>query len=176
MKLEAILTKGWHDDPKALLAARRLHDLAGRDMERYSDYLSSELGSTRNPEISGLEQLFRRRTGGFDAIKQFVAALVSISSEESGASPLICRIDAFAYAFLAGAKNFDLIAPPARQGNEPFQSVLADWLHTTAALEEFERTGNPLPDDSPITSDVYLNVRKVMARRSARDERNVLAA
>jgi len=175
MKLETILTQGWHDDPTAPLAAHRLHDLANRDPAHYVDRLSAELEVCHAAEVSGLEQLFRRRTGGFDAIKQFVAALLSIATEAS-APPLACRIDAIAYALLAGAKNFDLIAPPAKQGNEPFRAVLTDWRCAIGALESFERTGHPLPKDSVITSDVYLKVRKIVARPNARDERNILAA
>jgi hypothetical protein len=178
MKIIARLTSGWHDDPQAPWSAAQLFQAAqgpdGLDRERLAHALSPA-SSPGEAEILGLEQLFRRRTGGFDDLKQLVGALASMPAVAGLAQPLPCRIDAFAFAFLKGAKNFDLLLPMEAAEHSGFDTVRKAWEEEIAALEEFERLGMPLPAGLASDAQSYLALRKVVSRSSARDERNTLA-
>jgi hypothetical protein len=101
MKLEAFLTVGWADDPKADFAASRLHEAADQSSEEYSAALAAELEKAPpGTKISGLENLFRRRPGEFGPLKRFIGALAFMPPPGKLSEPLVCRIDVFAYAFL----------------------------------------------------------------------------
>jgi hypothetical protein len=137
------------------------------------DQALSQTGSA--PHIGGLDELFRRCTGGFDPIKQFTGALTQLSASGACPQPLICRIDGFAYAFLKGAKNFDLFLPPADTLNASFHEALSNWDTEIHALERFERWGKALPMSASVSAEAYLALRSIVTRTSARDERRVLA-
>jgi len=175
MLLQAQLTIGWHDGPEKDFAATRLHETALKAGKGYSDTLATTLKAVGKAPISGLESLFRRRTRGFETLKKFVAALVSLPHPAATADPLICRIDAFAYAFLRGAKNLDFQLPLDDKLNAEFRKTHAAWSHTIMALEDFERLGRPLVKDANISTDHYLALRHIISRPSARDERRTLA-
>ena len=173
MDLAAELTTGWRDDPEADCAARKLHSMAATSGEDYAHALAGKVAQCS--QISGLDQLFRRRTDGFDAIKALVGGLANLPSSSGGADPLICRIDVFAYAFLKGAKNFDFLLPLAPKSDDGFRNTYGKWLRTISALENFERLGDPLVANSGVSASTYLAVRKVLSRPSARDETRALA-
>jgi hypothetical protein len=176
MQLQALLTVGWKTDPQTPSSAAQLHKTAIQAGGEYSDVLSAELKSISNDfQILGLEQLFRRHTDGFKPIKQFIGALVSLPTCEGYPNPLICHIDAFAYAFLKGAKNFDFLLPLGDEVNADFRNTHMAWSRTITSLEAFERVGEPLPKNSGVTAEQYLSLPKVIVRPSARDERGVLA-
>jgi len=173
MKLNAILTFGWQDDPTQPAAARTLHEAAKKASGDYDQALIEavkKLGST--PVIGGLERLFRKRANGFGDIKDFVGTLSLTPLADVAVQ---CHIDVFAYAFLKGAKNFDLLLPenPAKTG--PFRDVQPYWDKIIAALEELERRGQPLPPDLAVSKGHYLALREVLARPSTRDEKRALA-
>lgn len=174
MKLQAQLTVGWNDDPKVQLAASELHKAAMHANEEYAKALATALNSADNAQLTGLEHLFRRRTGGFEKIKRFVGALASIPRSDAYPDPLVCRIDAFAYAFLKGAKNFDFVLPLGDAVNSDFRKTYAAWSRTITALENFERVGKRLPKDAGVSADQYVALRSIVSRSSARDERRAL--
>jgi hypothetical protein len=119
--------------------------------------------------------LFRRRPNGFQPLKRFLGALVSMPAPGKRAEPLVCRMDVFAYAFLKSGKNLDFILPRRKGGNDDFGNVSKAWIETIGALERFERTGEPLPSGHAVTGESYLAVREIISRPSARDELRTLA-
>lgn len=175
MRLSAKLTSGWLDDPDAPLAAARLHREVSLGPGDYAERLAAVLqGAGPGTDILGLDRLFRRRAGGFLPIRQFVGALASLPEPDSGGEALVCQIDAFAYGFLKGAKNLDLMLPCSAERNVEFQATRRGWARTRAALTEFERVGEPLPADIGVTPERYLALREILVRPSARDERRSL--
>jgi hypothetical protein len=103
----------------------------------------------------------RRNTTGFDKIKGLV------EKAENG-SPL--KLNAFFYTFLFPAKNFDLIL---RENTEPIAQDVQRIAEKMDVLEDFERDAIKPKDHS--LQEIYLKMRHVAARRSARDERRALA-
>lgn len=105
---------------------------------------------------------YRRNSVGFGQLKEDARA-----AAESGTA---LRVNAFLYAFLCPAKNFDLFL------QENFDAVAGQVdriQEAMLALQHFERTGDD-GLDSHLRS-TYLALRRVVARRSARDERRTLA-
>ena len=175
MALQAILTTGWPDDPKDRLSATSLHGDAEQRGTGYQAFLGAELRKSDNPVIiPGLDRLFRRRTKHFQKIKKFVSNLFELSCSDQGPFDIKCKINLFAYAFLKGAKNFDLFLPVS-EDNNGFKDKLRLWENQLADLENFERQGIPFPSDSPLRSEQYLALRRIIARPSATDERRTLA-
>lgn len=176
MQLEAFLTVGWPDDPGADFAASRLHEAADRSSAGYQEELSAAL-QTASPEtpISGLDALFRRRSGAFQPLKKFVGALASIDATDKPTEALVCRIDVFAYAFLKSAKNLDFVLPRRAGANadDEFARVRDSWAATIIALEQFERMGTSLPKGT-VEAQRYLGLRRIVSRPSARDELRAL--
>lgn len=176
MRLAARLTTGWKDDPRAPYSATQLHETARQSAGEYAAALAAALTSAaRDIQIRGLDRLFRRRMGGFEPIKQLVGALASLPSSPAFPRPLLCHTDVFAFAFLKGAKNFDLLLPLDHAANADFRKTQASWVKTITALEHFERSGKALPADADVTAEAYLAIRNIIARPSARDERRALA-
>jgi len=123
MSLEAVLTVGWPevsaDDP---YSAKALHEACQSSDKQYHQQLLAiltELQQTldgRQPiVIKGMEQLFRRRADGFGDIKQFAGTLSEVDAFNPVFETVQCEIDAFAYAFLKKAKNFDFFLPETRE-------------------------------------------------------------
>jgi hypothetical protein len=176
MSLRAVLTVGWKDDPRDEFSAVRLNNRARESEKGYQETLTEILKNARQPiTIYGLEQLFRRRAEGFTEIKEFVGALTTIATSEEGIGTVRCHIDAFAYAFLKGAKNFDFLLPEEKDKSGPFRLILPKWEEKITALEEFERTGESPPPEIELFKEQYLDLRKIITRKSARDERRSLA-
>lgn len=170
MKLEAFLTVGWGDDPQAVFGASRLHNVA-RNSKDYLKGLAEELDKAPpNTVISGLENLFRRRRKAFLPLRQFIGALTSLPAPKALSEPVVCRIDVFAYAFLKMAKNLDFLVPRRLDGTDELSSVRTAWAEAILALEDFERTGEPLPAGIGITARRYLSLRDIISRSAARDE------
>lgn len=176
MHLEAVLTIGWPEANNSSFSARKVHQAAQEAeeaQEAYPQALSRWLDSgPARPTLLALERLFRRRPGGFHALKTLIGALSGLPDREV---PLPCHIDCFAYAFLKGAKNFDFLLPEASSEESPFRTRLSEWNEAINALEELERVGQPLPAHLEFTQEDYLHLRHILARKSARDERRTLA-
>lgn len=103
----------------------------------------------------------RRNQAGFSKIKEFAETATE-------ADPLV--INAFLYAFLCPAKNFDLFL---REDLEAISGDVRQISRKMAQLTEFEREARALMG-SPLR-ELYLALRNVVARHSARDERRTLA-
>ena len=172
MKLRAVLTVGWNDDPNHPCSALRLHQEASTAKLEYETALGKALDAHSAAELYGLGRLFRRRAKGFQKLKQFVGALVALPSRNQDG--LQCHIDVFAYAFLKSAKNFDLLIPEATRADSSFRRAYPSWRKIITALEEFERMGEPLPQGMGIRKEDYLRIRRVITRKTARDERRAL--
>ncbi len=179
MALEAVLTVGWPEfSPGDPVSAKTIHEACEESKEeRYSGELVKRLGALSSGAqpiiIKGDDQLFRRRTRGFKDIKVFAGKLNQVLAKHGDLGDVHLEIDAFAYAFLKGAKNFDFFLPetPAKSG--PYRDVLSEWNAQIEALETFERDGIASPS---IDTKAYLALRRIVARKSARDELRALAS
>lgn len=143
--------------------------------DRYRNAILEALrATTPGTPVSGLERLFRRRSGAFRPLRRLVGELASAEAPENWTGQtLSCRIDAFAYAFLKSAKNFDFVLPrPAAPGDD-FAAIHAQWSKTISDLEAFEREGRAMPRDS-VSPARYLALREIVSRPSARDELRAL--
>ena len=103
----------------------------------------------------------RRTTTGFSTIKELVA-------KADGDQPI--KINAFLYASLCSAKNFDLFL---KDDVDAISDDLDDIDRKMGLLENFEREA--IPTGSPKLKETYLAVRPLAIRRSARDEQRTLA-
>ena len=108
-------------------------------------------------ELAGL----RRNTAGFDTIK-------SLAKNATSETPLV--INAFLYAFLCPAKNFDLFL---KENVDAISSDLARIEEKMRSLEDFEREAKSLRDAG--LRKIYLAARPLAARKNARDELRALA-
>jgi hypothetical protein len=185
MSLEAVLTVGWPEVPandqhsaKAIHKACQSGDESTRDKQYHQKLLAilNELRQTldgRQPLIiKGMESLFRRRANGFAAIKQFAGTLNEVDVFRPVFETVQCEIDVFAYAFLKKAKNFDFFLPETQEKKGSFRALYPQWRQEMADLEAFERRGKHA---SRIDVNGYLQLRRIIARKTARDERRVLA-
>lgn len=109
----------------------------------------------------GATEGLRRNDVGFNQIKELAAKATSNE-------PLV--MNAFLYAFVCPAKNFDLFLHVNAELIEKPVQTIGDNL---AALLAFERDGKRAGADSLF--ETYLRLRSVVSRRSARDERRTLA-
>ncbi len=103
----------------------------------------------------------RRNEAGFGTVK-------SMAERASVDNPLV--LNAFLYAFLCPAKNFDLFL------TESTAAISSDIQEISAKIEslsEFERDAVDQPPAG--LRETYLVLRNVVARRTARDERRTLA-
>lgn len=178
MAIDTILTVGWSvvkaDDA---FAATNIHAKA----EQADDYktalkqiyteLRGQLGTSKPIYIGSVGRLFRRRPDQFNAIKKFVRTSEKVIDESH--EQVFFEIDAFSYAFLKGAKNFDIIMSETDKVEGAYRKIRKSLLDEIAQLEEFEREGYK-PTDEKIMEN-YLALRAVIASLSARDERRALA-
>ena len=167
MKLNAKLTTGWNYKPIES-DVLQLHSENLNQHDYLENLTNRILNSKKTVAIYQLEQLFRKSTTGFKPIKQFVAALTNNSDKRN----LDCYINVFAYSFLKGAKNFDLLLSFDRNENEEFIKTFKNWSDKITKLENFERFGKCI---NPDLKDRYLALRKIISRPSARDEIRTLA-
>jgi hypothetical protein len=173
--LQAILTEFWNEDlPEAIDAQRLAADLKNSTSDFNDTLRAATSNSGQRLHIMGLDTLFRRQSLGFSAIKSLVSAL-SVFEHQSGndSETLICGCNALVYAFLVGAKNFDFILPEHNDHSvSSFRCSLPAWTSTIEQLENFEREGMSMSDRA--LQQTYLNIRPVMTRPTARDERRSL--
>ena len=182
MKLRAQLTLGWLDTDKShQLSAVVLHKHAEQAQTTSDQTLAQDLRSALQgiPEnsltISGLDNLFRKRVNGAASIKQLLGAIANIEMPKGHPRELTCRIDAFAYSFLKGAKNFDFILPCYKKDNETFINNMNKWDRFFIDLTRFERLGERSPSLTRDNADDYLAMRRIFTRTSARDEIRTIA-
>ncbi len=175
LKIQLHLTIGWPkiiDDTwiKKLLDLENQSDI---DKNQACQKLLRKLLNKQNQsfEFHGIDHLFRRNTKGFQPIKRFFSNLITL--ENTSATEVHCYIDAFTFAFLKGAKNFDLFLNYNPKNNVQFTQTYQNWLKAIEAYEKLERSGIPLTDSQ--TQDHYLKFRKILLRPSARDELRALA-
>lgn len=166
MKLKAHLTVGWE-----LLHIPRAYTLYHNALEKVDDS-KEEINRAKFEEsvnniknIYGLDELFHRRVdGGFKPVKEFIASLSEINSDDE----ITFHIDVFAYAFLKNAKNFDLLIPESIELDDGFRKKYEiEWIRKIKQYEDFERFGKKISDEDKI---FYLSLRKIALRKSARDE------
>ena len=167
MKLATKLTTGWNYEFRESNA----NELHNNDLknDEYKKDLSQKINEKNISTIYQLEQLFRKSTTGFKPIKQFVGAL----TENSGNKNQTCYIDVFAYSFLKGAKNFDLLLEWDDNEDKDFMNTYNQWSEDIKKLENFERFGKQVITKQQ--KDQYLDLRKIVSRPSARDEIRTLA-
>ncbi|MEM9088242.1 MAG: hypothetical protein AAGC93_05800 [Cyanobacteria bacterium P01_F01_bin.53] len=175
MQLAAKITVGWADIPRSQFAARELHNRASA-ASNYTKSLFHQLQlGTSETVILGLDHLFRQSTGGSSPIRKLVSELTYLPTIPALSVPLSCEVDLFAYAFLAGTKNFDLLLPLTPNNNIAIAQVQTDCALALRALENFERTGTLPPKFDELDAQQYLAIRRVISRPSARDELRTLA-
>jgi hypothetical protein len=177
MPIETILTVGWSiiadddtSDATHIHAAAIQTDNYTAKIREMLTTLREQIGPDKPLHIKSTGRLFRRRTGHFSAIKKFVTA--SEKAIEATLRPIFYEIDAFSYAFLKGAKNLDAILRESSQTTSSFRQNLPQWLNEIKSLEEFEREG--IMPKAPHLAEKYLELRRVLAPASARDERRTL--
>ena len=112
---------------------------------------------TGSGESAGL----RRNETGFGQVKQ-------LAQKASKEKPLV--LNAFLYAFLCPAKNFDLFL---REDIGDIANDIEDIDKKMGELADFEREAFDKPEEDLLKS--YLALRKVISRRTARDERRALS-
>ena len=146
------LMLGWPVPDESVLPAKLLHSQADSNTKAqsnitkhtsYQEALKKLLGRTSSACDIHLDQLLRRRAGGFSDINTFSSALLSIWGDLP--DPKSCSIDMFAFAFLKHAKNYDLFMRPDPEGLDQLQAKIEHWQRAVQALEDFERLGLDLP-------------------------------
>ena len=173
MQLAAKLTVGWECETLSPFLAMGLHQAAIAN-EDYAGTLAQQLQrADAHTHILALDGLFRKSAVGFKPIRRFVSELANLPVPEGCPQPLICEIDVFAFAFLAGDKNFDLLLPRDNEAAIAFAQVQANYAAVLQSLENFERLGIP-PNDAVFDVQQYLEIRQVVERPSARDELRAL--
>ncbi|MDJ0582189.1 hypothetical protein [Crocosphaera sp.] len=170
MRLTAKLTTGWDDKNLLGISAEELHQSA-LNGDDYINSLFSLLNQKKIDNIYQLEKLFRKSSKGFKPIKKFVGALSTIEDIE-GKSEIACYINVFAYSFLKGAKNFDLLLPLDEQQDKKFIKTYQNWGQQIYDLENFERSGKEIEEK---IKKQYLALREIVSRPSVRDEIRSLA-
>ena len=120
--------------------------------------------------IANCESLFRRAPGGFGKIKKLVLEAKKSEARQTSLT-CQCHFNAFAYSFLVGAKNFDLLLPEST--DNPFRKELPSFMETIDHLATFEQKGEEFPNSLKL--EEHLEARALLTRPSARDERRVLA-
>ena len=162
--LKAILTPDWIDDIQSSNSCKNMADNAKKSTLSYKKALADIIEKKNISSITSLEQLFRRRTAGFDPLKKFVSVLASIettSNEQESQAILDCHINVFAYAFLKAAKNFDFILPLADKQPAELLQAVSHWQTSLIAFEDFERTGKPLSLNLEFSNTDYLAAQSV---------------
>ncbi len=185
MGLCAILTVGWPEDRGTpTLSAAALMDRREVDGQSFRDQLLAGLVEAQPSHageinLTACDRLFRRRIRGFQRIQAFLAALNELAQQQPDLPSIQCEIDAFAYAFLKGAKNIDFFLPEQRDIDRSdadlYRNRIAWYRHQTGLLERLERRGarGGLADSDSLA---YCALRRILTRASARDERRALAA
>lgn len=164
MTLFATLTLGWPETQNDSIPAQ--------------DFLESlSEGQTvagQLCKVARCEALFRRRPGGFNQIRKFALDVRDVSATSRGT--IECQFDAFAYAFLKRAKNFDLLVPLRQTtffADESTEQHFDRFRRELKEVGDFEFCG-ATPSNGKL-KELYLALRGIVVRPSARDERRMLA-
>ena len=123
--------------------------------------------------ILSLERLFNRNINGFGEIKSIVSDLFFILNIDKLKYSPLCHLNAFTFAFLAAAKNYDLFI--AIDNKQEVKEKVEQLVAEINSLTEFERIGKPLAEKYGSLKAPYLSLRQMIARPSARDEQRILA-
>lgn len=185
-RIFAVLTPEWRSVPPGAIDAAYLTLKPGEEQSDYEarvakalDEARGQAGDTATLTIGNLDGLIRRTPEGYRPLQWLVSALIMWhgTPPSEGKPALACRINACTYAYLKGAKNLDLTLPERRNGDaEGISKTLEDWQAAVIALQEFERSGEPLPQRFEALRPIYLKARPILSRPSARDERRVLTS
>jgi len=144
------------------------------DSTKRQENLYNKLASKNNSiSILSMEQLFHRHINGFGEIKQFVGDLSYLLMTDQLKQSPICFLNAFTFAFLASAKNFDLLMDIVNQ--QEVKTKVELLVNEINNLAEFERRGKPLAEAYSSLKTPYLSLRQIIARPSARDEQRILS-
>ncbi|SET52536.1 hypothetical protein SAMN05216326_13313 [Nitrosomonas marina] len=166
MPLNAVLTTGWPAISNGEMSALELHEKAESSGKNYRDALLAQIDPAK--DILNLETTFRRRPSGYGPINQIVSNLVDQKEI------IRCQVDAFAFAFLKNAKNFDTLMAIDSESLQRVKVQLEKWNNALYALTEFERLGKPLKEPWHSLEHTYLALRAIVGRASTRDERRAL--
>ncbi|MDJ0729676.1 MAG: hypothetical protein QNJ33_06750 [Crocosphaera sp.] len=167
MKLTARLTVGWDYKNSSDFTAEKLHKLA-LNSNNYLQFIANQVTERNIKNVYQLDKLYRRSPKGAKPMKQLLGALSEIKCEQK----ITCHIDAFAYSFLKGAKNLDLLLPLDKEQYKTFIQTYKNWSIQIADLENFERSGKLINKE---LKEQYLALRKIVSRPSVRDEIRTLA-
>jgi len=171
MPLIADLKTGWPEATPDQYHALQLHYRAdcAASHDKNTSYRKALLDQIDHPDrVINLENTFRRRPTGYGPIQKIVSNLADHES------PIRCQINVFAYAFLKNAKNYDMFMTADPKNLEQIGDQLKAWQKAVDALTEFERLGTPLDKTFASLEKTYLNLRAIVGRASARDERRTL--
>ncbi len=193
MILNAVLTVGWEDDVDHPQSALLLHRAAAAAVDGYANALKRLIATAPVPlTLYGLEQLFRRRVGGYRALRQFLGQLTHLAAPGTGAgrgaskangAVIRCRIDVFAYGFLAAAGRLGGVLAEGPGGEGPFRSLWPHWQQVFNALARLEDPqgrwtmvrqggGQGLPE---ALGARYGALRQLLGHPAGRDEGRLLA-
>jgi len=183
MQIKAILTYGWKYQ-KEIMPAIDENIIPAIEIDRqarqhldhtksYDSTIKDILTRENNAyKIDRVDELFRKEANGFNKIKEFISSLLSIDID--GIDEILIYVDVFTYNFVKCAKNFDLFIPETKETKyincckNAFRNKQLEWKNEIETLETFELEGKgSLTKD---LKDIYLNFRKIILRRSARDE------
>lgn len=167
MKLTAKLTTGWDYKNSSDFSAEKLHNSASNSVN-YLQSIADQVAEKSIENVYQIDKLFRRSTKGSKPMKKLVGALSVIPEDKK----ITCSIDAFAYSFLKGAKNFDLLLPLDKEQYKTFIQAYNNWSIQISDLENFERSGKLIDKE---LKEQYLALRKIVSRPSVRDEIRTLA-
>ena len=196
MSLEAKLTVGWPEVREESLSARYIVQQAMLDESGVGRPISELLPEDHT--IRNLDELVRRDSSSYKAVKELMSALLSYNKQTD--KTIVCEVDIFYCAFLSAAKNFDFFLPMG-EIDDPTKKILGTWSLQLKELEKFERLGQlPLrslakskihqqsksssksgsycnsskQDNCDWSVTVYLKLREIVTRPSARDELRAL--
>lgn len=180
-RLHACLTHGWRSPEAAGVEARELaRSLAarapvgdsnvayGHPWDRWTEQAAP---SPPPPRVVRFERLVRRRPGGVETALSVLRALATRLPDPACVE---LEIDLFAYDYLAGTTDFDLLVSPAK--DSPAAAIWPAWQAALFALQQFETEGRPPGSTAEVDVDHYLEIRSSVMRSDSNLLRRLLAA
>ena len=164
MALFATLTFGWPEPHGDSVLARDL----------FESLSEGQTITEQLCKVARCEALFRRRPGGFSHIRKFALDVQNASATTQGT--IECQFDAFAYSFLKQAKNFDLQVPLRQTeffADESTERQFEGFRRALKEVGDFEYSG--ITPSNTELKKLYLSLRRIVVRPTARDERRMLA-
>ncbi|MBQ4812493.1 hypothetical protein J8M20_14140 [Pseudoalteromonas luteoviolacea] len=162
-----------HDSGAIDACSLHLHALKHKEQKGigYLEALASSLPASKRLDISSVDPLFKRYEAGFGPIKDFLLGLKLISNRD-GVSIKV-RVNIFIFAFLAHAKNLDLMFHTEIKTKH--KSRFLTWQKAINSLVLFESKGREVNCEQKVLVAPYLKLRKILERDSARNELALLA-